>query len=207
MQCIHVSHARRRVLRHVLGGALVLSLGAGLAGCSKEAASFHATDMTGAEIGKGWSLPDLDGNLRTAEDFRGKITVVFFGFIQCPDVCPTTLAELAQVRQKLGDDGDRLQVLFVTVDPERDTPDIIRQYLAQFDPSFIGLRGDAEQVAQAAKTFKVFYAKVPIEPAPNYTMDHSAGMYIFDETGAVRLYARGGHTPDELTADIRRLMG
>lgn len=207
MRSVRISHVRRRVLRRLLGGALTLSFGAGLAACSKGSASFHATDMTGAEIGKGWRLPDLDGKLRTADDFRGKITVVFFGFIQCPDVCPTTLAELAQVRQKLGADGDRLQVLFITVDPERDTPEIIRQYLAQFDPSFIGLRGNAEQVAEAAKTFKVFYAKVPADPAPNYTMDHSAGMYIFDETGAVRLYARGGHTSDELTADIRLLMG
>lgn len=207
MQSIRISHARRRVLRHALGGTILLSLGAGLAACSNEAASFHATDVTGADIGKGWQLPDVDGNMRSAGDFKGKVTVVFFGFIQCPDVCPTALAELAQVRQKLGEDGDRLQVLFVTVDPERDTPEIIRQYLAQFDPSFIGLRGNAEQLADAAKKFKVFYAKVDTEPAPNYTMDHSAGMYVFDESGAVRLYARGGHTPDELTADIRQLMG
>lgn len=207
MRFFHVSHARRRVLRHALGGLLALSLGAGMAACSNDAASFNSTDMTGADIGKGWQLPDVDGNMRSADDFKGKVTVFFFGFIQCPDICPTTLAELSQVRQMLGEDGDRLQVLFTTVDPERDTPEIVREYLAQFDPSFIGLRGDAEQLAQAAKTFKVYYAKVPAEPSPNYTMDHSAGLYIFDETGAVRLYARGGQTPEQLAADIRKLMG
>ena len=206
MQSISISHARRRVLQRALGGLLALSFGAGLAACSKSSASFNSTDVTGADVGKGWQLPDVDGNMRSAEDFKGKIAVVFFGFIQCPDVCPTTLAELAQVKAKLGEEGDRLQVLFVTVDPERDTPDIVREYLAQFDPSFIGLRGNAEQLAEAAKTFKTFYAKAPAEPAPNYTMDHSAGLYIFDQTGAVRLYARGGHTHDELTADIRQLM-
>nr|MBF0685551.1 SCO family protein [Pseudomonas sp.] len=206
MQFISTNHARRRVLRHALAGLLALSFGAGLAACSKDSASFNSTDVTGAEIGKGWHLPDVDGNMRSAEDFKGKIAVVFFGFIQCPDVCPTTLAELAQVKAKLGEESDQLQVLFVTVDPERDTPDIIRQYLSQFNPTFIGLRGNAEQLAETAKTFKAFYAKAPVEPAPNYTMDHSAGLYIFDQTGAVRLYARGGQTPDELAADIRQLM-
>jgi len=205
MQVNDFNVARRRLVRCGLAGALgvgLLSLGA----CSKDAASFHASNITGAEIGKNWSLPDVDGTVRTAADFSGKVTVVFFGFVTCPDVCPTALAELAQVRERLGDDADKLQVLFVTVDPERDTPEIVSAYLEQFDPSFIGLRGDAEQLAAAAKAFKVFYAKVPMGDAGNYTMDHSAGLYLFDPKGEIRLYARGDMTPDQLASDIRHLM-
>lgn len=204
MQCSGIDRARRRVLRAGLAGALVVS--AGLAACTKEAPSFNSTDMTGADIGKDWALPDLDGNLRSAKDYAGKVAVVFFGFIQCPDVCPTTLAQLAQVKQLLGDDGARMQALFVTVDPERDTPEVIRQYLAQFDPSFVGLRGDLEQTTAAAKTFKAFFAKAPIDPPGNYTMEHSSGLYLFDTNGAIRLYARHGQTPEQLAADIRQLL-
>ena len=201
-----IDGARRRVLRMGLAGALAVTAGLGLAACTEEKPSFNSTDMTGADIGKGWTLPDLDGKQRSAADFTDKVALVFFGFIQCPDVCPTALAQLAQAKELLGEDGERLQVLFVTVDPERDTPEIVREYLAQFDPSFIGLRGEGEQLTTMARTFKAFYAKVPTEPAGNYTMDHSAGMYLFDTSGSLRLYARPGQTPEQLAADIRLLL-
>lgn len=194
--------ARRRAMR--AAGAAVL-MAAGLAACGGKP-SFHSTDVAGADIGKGWALPDLDGKMRSAQDYAGKVAVVFFGFIQCPDVCPTTLAQLTQVREKLGSDGDRMQVLFITVDPERDTPEIMRAYLTGFDPSFTGLRGSPEQLAAVAKSFKTFYAKAPLPGGESYTMEHSAGLYIFDTDGAVRLYASHAGSTDELADDIRKLL-
>jgi len=190
-------------------GLLAIAAGAGIAGCQPQAApaAFHGSDISGSEVGKGWALPDVDGTPRSAKDYTGKVAVVFFGFIHCPDVCPTTLAQLTQVKQNLGKDGERLQVLFVTVDPERDTPEIMRDYLSRFDPSFVGLRGSPDQLAAAAKTFKAFYAKVPGEADGAYTMDHSSGMYAFDPEGNVRLYLRHGQSIEDITADIRRLLG
>lgn len=195
--------SRRRLM---LAGAASLVGGAALVGCSPAAARFHATDISGSDIGRNWRLPDTTGTERTAQDYTGKVTALFFGFIQCPDVCPTTLAELTQVRAQLGEDADRFQVLFVTVDPERDTPEIVRSYVDQFDKSFVGLRGDTEQLAAAARAFKVFYAKVPTADGSNYTMDHSAGLYIFGPDGNVRLYARYGQPVPELVSDVRALL-
>ncbi len=195
---------RRRLM---LAGAAGLLGTSALSACSPPGSKYHATDISGSDIGRNWRLPDTTGAERTAKDYTGKVAAVFFGFIQCPDVCPTTLAELAQVRQELGDDADRLQVLFITVDPERDTPEIVEQYVTQFDPSFVGLRGDTEQLAAAARAFKVFYAKVPTQDGSNYTMDHSAGLYLFGPDGDVQLYARYGQPVPELTSDIRGLMG
>lgn len=193
--------SRRFVLR--AGVAAVAALG--LAACGKKP-SFNSTDVSGAELGTDLSLTDFNGQPRTLQDFKGKVLVVFFGFVQCPDVCPTTLAEFVQVRNSLGKDGERVQVAFVTVDPERDTPEILRQYVTQFDPSFVGLRGDADATARVAKSFKVFYAKVPGKEPGSYTMDHTAGVYIYDPEGHLRLFARHNAGVEALASDIRQLL-
>jgi protein SCO1 len=182
-----------------------------LAGCDKLRGSagkpaFRGIDITGAEYARALSLPDPSGRQRTLEDFKGKVTVVFFGYTQCPDVCPTTMAELAQVKKALGPDGDRVQGVFVSVDPERDTPEVLKKYMASFDPSFVALRGTAEQTAAAAKEFKVFYAKAPGKTEGSYTVDHTAGSYVFDADGKVRLFVRYGSGAEALTADLKALL-
>ncbi len=167
--------------------------------------SFQAIDITGADYAKTLALPDQNGTPRTLADFKGKVTVVFFGYTQCPDVCPTTMAELAQVKKSLGADGERVQGVFVTVDPERDTPELLKAYMGSFDPSFVALRGTLEQTAAAAKEFKVFFAKAP-NKSGSYTMDHTAGSYIFDTEGKVRLFTRYGTGAEALTSDIKALL-
>ena len=193
----------RRLL--LLGAALLV------AGCDRTAVpsnkvDFRGVDITGAEYARTLALPDQDGKLRTLEDFKGKVTVIFFGFTQCPDVCPTTMAELAQVKKALGKDGERLQGVFVSVDPERDTPEILKKYMGSFDPSFVALRGTPEQTKAVAKEFKVFYAKVPGKTEGSYTMDHTAGAYILDGNGKVRLFERYGGGVEALTADLKALL-
>jgi len=196
----------RRLALFALASAL-------LAGCDKPgtaapglATSFRAVDITGAEYARQLSLQDPDGKPRTLADFKGKVTVVFFGYTQCPDVCPTTMAELAQVKKSLGKDGERVQGVFVTIDPERDTPELLKAYMGSFDPSFVALRGDAEQTAATAKEFKVFYARVPGKTEGSYTMDHTAGSYVFDAAGKVRLFVRYGSGADALAADLKALL-
>lgn len=190
----------------------VLGAAALLAGCDKltdmtaKSAGFKAVDITGAEYGRSLSLPDQSGKVRTLADFKGKVTVLFFGYTQCPDVCPTTMAELAQVKKALGPDGERVQGVFITVDPERDTPELLKAYMGSFDPSFIALRGTPEQTAATAKDFKVFYAKVPGKSEGSYTMDHTAGSYIFDASGKLRLFTRYGTGAEALTADLKALL-
>ena len=164
------------------------------------------TDVTGASLGRELSLLDHNGTARTLADFRGKVVVVFFGFVHCPDVCPMTLSELAAVARELGKDADRMQVLFVTVDPERDTPEVLRQYVPSFDPRFLGLHGDAEAIARAAKEFKIFYQKQPLKEGKSYSVDHSAGTYILDREGRLRLFARYGVGAPALLHDIRLLL-
>jgi protein SCO1/2 len=168
--------------------------------------TFKAVDITGAAYAQNFSLNAAGGGRRTLADFRGKVVVVFFGFTQCPDVCPTTLSDLAEVRKRLGADGERLQVVFITIDPERDTAALLSEYVPGFDPSFIGLYGTAEETAMTAKEFKVFYQKVPGKTATSYTMDHTAGAYVFDKDGRVRLFIRHGASVDEITADLRQLL-
>jgi protein SCO1/2 len=175
-----------------------------LAACSPPA--FKSVDITGAAYARDFSLEAAGGGHRSLGDFRGKVVVVFFGFTQCPDVCPTTLADLAEVKKRLGADGDRLQVIFITIDPERDTPALLSQYVPAFDPSFVGLYGSAEQTAATAKEFKVFYQKVPGKTATSYTMDHTAGAYVFDKEGRIRLFMRHGTSVDDIAADLRRLL-
>lgn len=194
-------------MKRVLVLLSFLLLGAALAGCDPRApeARFQLTDVTGAPFGKALALTDHNGKARTLEDFKGKVVVIFFGFLNCPDVCPTTLAELGQVAKALGPDAARLQVLFVTVDPERDTAEVMRQYVTSFHPDFLGLRGDASATAQAAKEFKIFYQK-QAQSGTNYSVDHSAGTYILDPQGRLRLYAQYGTSADAFLKDIRLLL-
>jgi len=194
----------------LLGLSLGLSLGL-LAGCdrvpglsSKE--PFKAVDITGAEYARELSLPDADGKARTLADFKGRVTLVFFGYTQCPDVCPSTLAELAAVKRDLGKDGERLQGVFVSVDPQRDTPEVLKAYVGNFDPGFVALTGTPEQIDKAAKNFKVFYAKVPGRTEGSYTVDHTAGTYVFDTQGNVRLFVRYGSGAEALRHDLKRLL-
>jgi protein SCO1/2 len=167
---------------------------------------FNNVDITGASYARDFALTDHTGAPRSLADYRGNVVAVFFGFTQCPDVCPTTLADFAQIKSRLGKDGDQLQVLFVTVDPERDTAQVLARYVPAFDPSFVGLFGTPEQIAQVAKEFKVFYQKVPGATATSYTVDHTAGSYVFDKEGRVRLFLRHGAGPDPIVADLRRLL-
>ncbi|WP_296908666.1 SCO family protein [Polaromonas sp.] len=197
---------RRQVVRH-LAGAAALSVAAGLlAACSPEKPQFSSIDLTGADYPQGFSLLDQNGKPRALKDFAGKVVVVFFGFTQCPDVCPTTMADLAQVKQQLGPDGGKLQAIFITVDPERDTPELLKAYMGNFDPSFLALRPTLDQLPQVAKDFKVYYKKVDGKTPGSYTMDHSAGSYVFDGKGRVRLYTRYGVGAEVLASDIRLLL-
>jgi protein SCO1/2 len=167
--------------------------------------TFHSTDITGASFARRLELPDTSGTMRTLADWKGKVVVVFFGYTQCPDFCPTTLAELAEIKKSLGGLSDRVQVVFVTVDPERDTPDILKAYLANFGADVVGLRGSLEQTAAVAQEFKVFYAKVPGKTPGSYSMDHSAASFVFDSHGQARLYVAYGGDPKAFAADLRQL--
>ena len=172
----------------------------------KQKESFQNTDVTGLDYAKGFALTDHTGKPRTLADFKGKVVVVFFGYTQCPDVCPTTMAEMASVMQKLGPLADQVQVLFITLDPERDTQQLLASYVPAFDKRFIGLRGTPEQTAKTAKEFKVFYAKVPGSDPNSYTIDHTAGSYVFDRDGRLRLFIRHGQGPDPIVHDLRQLL-
>jgi protein SCO1/2 len=191
--------------------ALVLGLGLLLGGCDRLPGGvtkepFKAVDITGAEYARELSLPDADGKPRTLADFKGKVTLIFFGYTQCPDVCPTTLAELAAVKRELGKDGERVQGVFVSVDPQRDTPEILRAYMASFGPGFVALRGTAEETKTAARNFKVFYAQAPGKTEGSYTVDHTAGTYVFDTQGKVRLFVRYGSGAEALKHDLKLLL-
>ena len=194
----------------MLRGLATLAAGASLlwlAACDRAGApSFRAIDITGADYARELNLPDFDGRPRSLAEFKGQVVVVFFGFTHCPDVCPTTLVELATVRKALGAQGDRLQGIFVTVDPERDTPELLKAYATNFDPSFVALRGTLEQTQAVAKHFKVFFAKVPGKAPGSYTIDHTAGSYVFDPQGRVRLFTRHGTGAQALEANVRLLL-
>ncbi len=200
-----MDHTRRRLIALGLAAPVAAVV---LAGCDQAAVpkpSFKGIDITGAEYARDFDLPDVDGKRRHLADFKGKVTLVFFGYTQCPDVCPTTMMELAQVKQELGADGARVQGIFVTVDPERDTPEILKAYVGAFSPDFVALRGSLDETKAVAKAFKVFYAKVPGQDG-SYTMDHTAGSYIFDASGKVRLFTRYGTGSDNLKADLQQLL-
>ena len=189
--------------------ALALGLAAvvgGLMGCGQDKPAFRAVDITGADYAQGWELSDQDDQVRTLKDFAGKAVVVFFGFTQCPDVCPTALQEMAQAKQLLGADGARLQGIFITVDPERDTPELLKAYMANFGPDFVALRPTLEQLPQVTKDFKIYYKKVEGKTPTSYTMDHSAGSFTFDPQGRIRLYNRHASGAEALAADVKILL-
>lgn len=186
--------------------AAMVACAVALAACSREGPSFKASDVTGVDFGRDFALTDHTGKARTLADFRGKAVLIFFGYTQCPDVCPTTLATLAEAMRELGPDADRVQVLFVTVDPERDTQELLAHYVPAFDRRFLGLYGDAAATERVAKEFKILYQKQPGSTPGSYTMDHSAGVYIFDPQGRLRLYASHGQGPEVFVHDLRELL-
>ena len=179
----------------------------GLSACSPKP-EFKNIDITGSTaFGKDFSLIDPDGKVRTLADFKGKVVVMFFGYTQCPDICPTTLTEMQQVMTLLGPQSDKVQVLFVTVDPERDTAAILKQYVPSFDPRFLGLRpADEAALEKVAKDFKIYYKKVPGTSPGSYTMDHTAGSYAFDPQGRLRLYIKHAQGPETLAHDLKELL-
>jgi len=188
---------------HFVGASLILL---SLIGCFPSQPGFNNTDLTGADCCKDFRLTDHNGKTRTLADFRGKAVVMFFGYTQCPDVCPTTMLEMKAVLQQLGTDAPRVQMLFVTVDPERDTRELLASYVPAFDPGFLGLYGDMETTARTAKEFRVFYQKQPGTTPGSYTVDHTAGSYVFDPQGRVRLFVRHGDGGVNLVADLRILL-
>ena len=185
--------------------AIALALLA-LGGCGREAPQFRGADVTGSAFGHDFRLTDHTGKPRTLADFRGKVVVIFFGYTQCPDFCPTTLAGLASAMQLLGPDAVRVQVLFITVDPERDTPELLSHYVPAFNPTFIGLYGDAVATAETAKEFRILYQKQPGATPGSYTMDHSTGTFLFDPQGRLRVYESYAQAPDAIAHDIRALL-
>ena len=191
-----------------LGSLIAASiLGLALLGCSPKA-SFTNVDITGSTaFGKDFSLLDPDGKTRTLEDFRGKVVVMFFGYTQCPDVCPTTLTEMEQAMNLLGPQSNQVQVLFVTVDPQRDTAAILKQYVPAFDPRFLGLRpADDAALDKVTKDFKIYYKKVPGSSPGSYTIDHTAGSYAFDRNGQLRLFIKHAQGPQTLAQDLKELL-
>ncbi len=198
---------RRTFLSASLACATAITLAAaGLTACTdKPTHVFHGADITGVQYAAKLDLPDADGKPRTLAEFKGKIVVIFFGYVHCPDVCPTTMAELREVKQLMGADAGKLQVIFVTLDPERDAPGMLKPYVQAFDPSFIALRGTPEQTAAVAKEFKVFYQKVAGDKPENYTLDHTAGAYVFDTEGRPRLFEHYGTKPTDWLEDIKAL--
>jgi protein SCO1/2 len=192
----------------MLRRTVLLSLpGALLAGCVGKKPQFKGVDITGADYAQDFHLPDADGKMRSLKDFQGKVVLVFFGYTQCPDACPTTLAEITQAKKLLGADGAKVQTVFISVDPERDTPQVLKAYMANFGPDFLGLRpGDAQQLASVTKDFKIYYKKVPGEQPGTYSMDHTAATYVYDPQGKLRLYERYASGPEALASDIKQLL-
>lgn len=193
---------RRFLLSLAAAGALALS------GCERAAPPHHynAFDITGATYAQGFDLPDFDGKPRKVADFAGKLTVVFFGYTQCPDACPTTMSELSGILKSLGPDAARVQVVFITVDPSRDTAALLKNYVTNFRPDFLALRGDEAQTQKIIHDFKLVVEKVPGKTADSYTIDHTAGTYVFDTQGRIRLFASQSLDPALLTDDMKSLL-
>ena len=200
---------QRRAAAHALGLALFLGLAASfLSACNRThdpaAPAFKGLDVTGANYGKDFRLTDVDGRERTLADFKGQAVMLYFGFVQCPDVCPTALARAVETKRLLGAAGDRLQVIFITVDPERDTAAVLKSYMAAFDPSFLALYGSAQRTRETADQFKIYYKKVPT--GQSYTLDHSAVSYVFDPAGQLRVVLRHEQTAQDYAHDIALLL-
>lgn len=181
-----------------------------LTGCTEAPKKFNAMDVTGADWGKNYSLPDLSGKTVSPTDFQGKVTALFFGFMYCPDACPTHLTKMGELKKLLGKEADKLQLVFITVDPERDTPEKLKQYLQSFDPTVVGLRGTLSETEAVAKDFRVFYKKVPTKDTPkdpmSYTIDHTTFTYLFDTKGQLRLVVPHDLAVDKIAADVRHLL-
>ncbi len=191
--------------RRMSSMAMAAMIAGALAGCGDKAVNFQGSDITGINVGGDFSMPDHTGRSRRLSDFKGKVVVMFFGYTQCPDVCPTTLSEVAAAMKELGTKANDVQVIFVTVDPERDTPELLAQYVPAFDPGFLGLRGSPAELETAAKLFKVFYQKNP-SPSGGYTMDHTAGSFVFDKQGRMRVLISYGAGARVFAHDIGQLL-
>ncbi|HEY5582194.1 MAG TPA: SCO family protein [Rhodoferax sp.] len=197
---------KRNALKIIATYSLLTGATAIITACSEKKPSFAGIDLTGADYAKDFALTDHNGQPRTLKDFAGKVVVMFFGYVQCPEVCPTSMAELAEVKRLLGKDGERVQGLFVTVDPARDTPEVLKGYMAAFDPTFLALYTTPDKLAVLAKDYKVYYKKVEGPTPTSYSMDHSAGSYVYDTQGKLRLYSRYGSGAAVLAADIKLLL-
>lgn len=198
--------ALKTIAGYVITTGAVATFGMGLVACSDAKPTFASIDLTGADYAKDFELTDHNGQVRHLGDFAGKIVVMFFGYTQCPDVCPTSMAELAEIKRLLGADGERLQGLFVTVDPQRDTPEVLKAYMVNFDPTFLALYTSPEKLDALAKSYKVYYKRVEGKTPTSYTMDHSAGSYVYDTKGNLRLFTRYGSGAQVLAADIKQLL-
>ena len=197
---------KRNTLKLIASYALLTWSTGIIVACSEQKPAFSSIDVTGADYAKDFALNDHNGQPKSLKDFAGKVVVMFFGYTQCPDVCPTTMAELAEIKKLLGADGSKLQGLFVTIDPERDTPEVLKAYMGNFDPSFLALVPTPTQLAALAKDYKIYYKKVEGKTDTSYTMDHSAGSYVYDTQGKLRLFTRYGTGPKPLTDDIKMLL-
>ncbi len=197
---------KRNALKFIAASALLTGAAGIITACSEKKQSFSGIDLTGADYARDFALTDHNGQPRSIKDFAGKVVVLFFGYTQCPDVCPTSMAELAEVKKLLGKDGERLQGLFVSVDPQRDTPAVLKAYMGNFDPTFLALYTTPEKLEALAKDYKMYFKKVEGKTPTSYTMDHSAGSYVYDTQGKLRLYTRYGTGAQPLAADIRLLL-
>ena len=197
---------KRNALKFIASSILLTGAVGIISACSEKKQNFSAIDITGADYARDFALTDHNGQPRSIKDFAGKVVVLFFGYTQCPDVCPTTMAELAEVKKLLGKEGERLQGLFVTVDPQRDTPEVLKAYMGNFDPTFLALYGTPEKLEALAKEYKMYFKKAEGKTPTSYTMDHSAGSYVYDTQGKLRLYTRYGTGAQPLAADIRLLL-
>ena len=196
----------RNAIKNIAACAVFMGTAGLFTACSEQKPAFTSIDLTGATYAQNFELTDHHGQVRHLQDFAGKVVVLFFGYTQCPDVCPTTMAELAEIKKALGKDGDRLQALFVTLDPQRDTPEILKAYMTNFDPTFLALYTTPDKLVDLAKDYKVYYKQVPGKTPSSYTVDHSAGSYVYDTKGQLRLYTRYGTGAVALAADIRQLL-
>ena len=198
---------KRQTLQRLASCVLLAVTPPFLGACSDSKPSFTSVDVTGVDYAKNFELTDHNGQVRHLTDFAGKVVLMFFGYTQCPDVCPTTMTEMLEIKKALGKDGERLQVLFVTVDPERDTPELLKAYMENFDPTFLALYTTPEKLVELTKDYKIYYKKVDGSTPTSYTMDHSAGSYIYDPKGKLRLFTRYGSPKEALTLDIQTLLG
>jgi len=200
----------QKAIKSIAALALITTVSAILVACTEQKMAFKSVDITGADYAKDFSadgtMVDHNGQARSIKDFAGKVVVLFFGFTQCPDVCPTSMAELAEAKKLLGKDGDKVQGLFITIDPERDTLPVLKAYMGNFDPTFLAMRTTPDKLVDLAKNFKTYYKKMPGRTDASYSMDHSVGSFVYDTKGNVRLYTRHGSGAEALASDLKLLL-